>query len=74
MGDFVLRVGNTVVMTSTRSVDALLDHASSRENAANDLFALVTELVDDARHGRIDEESLDAIQYVASQCMESVTS
>ena len=61
-------------MTTNQAVDALLDRARERENAASDLFALVTELVDDARHGRCDEESLDAISAVAVACMESATS
>ncbi|MBT8213346.1 MAG: hypothetical protein KJN71_09385 [Acidimicrobiia bacterium] len=59
---------------TTRAVDALLDHAALKEAAVNDLFALVTELVDDARHGRIDSESLDAVQFIAEQCVEAASS
>ena len=51
----------------------MLDHAAIKEAAANDLFALVTELVDDIRHGRVDSESLDAVQFIATQCMEDAS-
>ncbi len=58
-------------MSRTDSIDALLDYAGDREEAANDLFDLLTLLVAEVREGaRPTSGSLDSLMNIAVKCME----
>lgn len=56
------------------TLNPLLDYATGRALAAEDMYLLVASVVELVRAGDVDEESLDAFMEVARVCMDEPSS